>query len=174
MANVDNPHGFVPLKSLGGGDMVSRTYIKASGDAVALGIHDPVTFTGALDTIEQYDQDDPLLGVTLNAGAASTETEHAVVLAFEDTMFEGQEDGVGGAMGTAAEGSGADIIVATANTTNTLNSQCEIDSNTAAASALDLHLYQVAPYIDNDGTLINARWFVLMNDRQYDNATAGI
>ena len=174
MANVDAPHGFDPLKSLGGGDMITRIYTKASGDGVILGIGDLVTLTGALDTIEQYDQDDLVLGSCGSFGAASTETSHPVTLAFEDTLFEAQEDGVGGAMGTAAEGSGVDVIVNGVASATSPNSIMEIDSNTASNAALDLHLYQAAPYIDNDATLTNARWFVLMNDRQYANATAGV
>ncbi len=171
MANADNPHGFIHLKSLGGGDGVVREYIKAAGDGTRLGIGDPVTFTGAVDTVEQYDQDDAVLGVTLNFGAGTTLTNQSVVLAFEDTLFEVQEDVN---MGTAAEGAGADTVTALAANTTTGQSKFEIASSTAAASALDLHLYQVAPYIDNDGTATNARWFVLFNDRQYANAIAGI
>lgn len=176
MANTDNRHGFVALKSLGGGDMVTRVYVKAVGDGVALGQNDLVTFTGALDTIEQYDQDDPVLGSCLNFGAASTATDHHVVLAFGDTLFEAQEDGDGGALGTAEEGASTDVIVngvASDPGTNGV-SIMEIDSSAVAAGARDVHLFQVAPYADNDGTLEFARWFVLMNDRQYDNATAGI
>jgi hypothetical protein len=170
MANVDNPHGFAPLKSLGGGDMVAREYIKAAADGTRLGINDPVTFTGAVDTIEQYDQDDPILGVTLNFGAGTTLTNQSVILAFEDTLFEAQEDAN---MGKAAEGAGANTIAAVAANTTTGHSKFEI-SSTAAAAVRDLHLYQVAPYIDNDGASTNARWFILFNDRQYANAIAGI
>ena len=173
MANTNRPHGFVGLKSLGGGDLVVREYAKAVADTTVIGENDLVTITGALDTVAQYVQDDPVSGSSINFGATALATTHSVVLAFSDTLFEAQEDSDGAAMVAADEGQSADVIVAAANST-TGQSAMEIDSSTVTNQARDVQLFAVAPYVDNTVGSNNARWFVLMNDRRYFNAVAGV
>lgn len=174
MANVDNPMGFIPIFRLDGQPMVSRIYNKAVGDTAALGVGDLVITTSALNTITRGAAGGPFLGVNMNYAAASTASEHAITICDFDTILVAQEDGDGGAIGTAGEGLNAAIIVAVPDSTAGV-SRMEIDSSTAAVdNTLELTLYQVAPYADNDGTLTNARWFVKLNDAQLADLKAGV
>lgn len=176
MANLDNPFGFLPVFRLDGLPMIARVYQKAAADGTALGIGDLVNISGVKNIVTQGSAGGPFLGPTLAYGAASTLTNQPVIVCDKDTVLVAQEDGDGGAMGTAAEGLNVDVIVATCSTV-TGRSQMEIDSSTANTtpdSTLDLLLYQVAPYPDNDGTLTNARWFVTINDSTMADLKAGV
>lgn len=176
MANADNAFGFLPVHRLDGLPSVARVYQKAAADGTALGIGDLVNITGVRNIVTQGAAGGPFLGTNLAYGAASTLTDQPIIICDKDTVLVAQEDGDGGAMGTAAEGLNVDVIVAAASTL-TGRSQMEIDSSTANTTpdyTLDLLLYKVAPYPDNDGTLTNARWFVVINDSTMADLKAGV
>jgi hypothetical protein len=174
MANNDNPHGFTPAVVMGGGEPYVRIYNKAATDATRLGIGDPVDISGALDTITRAAAAATIVGINMGYAPRYTLSTHPVIIPLGKVLFDVQEDGDGGAMGTASEGLTADYVAGDCNAT-TGRSIFEIDSSTKdTTSTHDLHLCQVAPYIDNDGTLTNARWFVLMNNERDYNQIAGV
>ena len=171
MANVDNPHGFNPSGNLHGGEPVIRIYEKDVSDTVVLGVNDLVNVDGSLNGVARAAAGGPFLGATLAFGAASTLTDQPVSIASSFSLYEAQEDGN---IGTAAEALNADIVVANANTTTGI-AQSEINSATeATTNTLDVKLYKVAPYVDNDGTASLARWIVTLNDILFSDLKAGV
>ena len=171
MANVDNPHGFHPIGDLHGGEPVIRNYEKDASDTVVLGVNDLVNIDGSLNGVARAAAGGPFLGATLAFGAASTLTDQPVSIASSHSLYEAQENVN---IGTAAEGLNANITVANANTTTGI-AQSEIDSATeTTTSTLDVKIYQVAPYVDNDGTASFARFFVTLNDILFSDLKAGV
>ena len=174
MANVDNPHGLWPAGSLNGEESYVKIMTKLAAYGTAVGKFDPVVWAGTQNNIARGASAAPILGISLAYSAASTLATHPVQILTNATIAEAQEDGTGGAMGVDAEGYNVNFIVAAANATTGL-SQVEIDSNTAATtSTLDLHLFKVAPFPDNDGTLVNARWLVTFNNVGIEQQTVGV
>ena len=173
MANTDRPSGFTYVSQLKGGDATVRQFIKVVGDGTLIGKGDLVNHTGAQDTIARTAAAGIHLGTNLDFGAALTATNHGVLLAWEDTLFEGQEDSVGGAIAAASEFLNCNAIVANASTLTGISAM-ELDSNTAATtSTLDFKLWAIAPKVGNaQGSF--ARWHLLINDRQMSNHTAGV
>lgn len=170
MANVDNPHGFLPVGSLNGAPPIVRMYDKAAADT-RLGIGDLVNISGALNTISRSAAGGPFLGANLGFGLAAPITTHPIMICNKMVLLEAQESGN---IGTASEGLNANITVADCSLI-TGRSQMEIDSDTeATTNTLDVHIYQVAPYVDNDGTAANARWFVQINDSSIADLKAGV
>lgn len=171
MANTDNPFGFLPVFRLDGGNLgLTRMYVKAAADT-RLGIGDLVNITGAKNTVTRAAAAGPFLGPTLAFGAAADASVQPVLPANKMVVLVCQESGT---IGTAAEGLNANITVADCSTV-TGRSQMELDSDTEdTTNTLDLHIYQVAPYADNDGTLANARWFVQINDSTMADLKAGV
>ena len=171
MANVDNPNGFDPIGNLNGGEPVIRIYEKDASDTVLLGVNDLVNIDGSLNGVARAAAGGPFLGATLAFGAASTLSDQPVSIASSFSLYDAQESGN---IGTAAEGLNANITVANANTTTGI-AQSEIDSDTEAnTSTLDVKLYKVAPYVDNDGTASFSRWFVTLNDILFSDLKAGV
>jgi hypothetical protein len=174
MANSDTPMGFRPVANLTGGGEYVRQHIHAAADNVAIGRFDLVTPTGTADTVEQYDNADPVLGVALNYVALSTLGNVDVMYLNHTSVLEAQEDSVGGAIAAASEGLNCDVIVAAASTTTGL-SQMELDSNTAATtSTLAMRLLQPVPRPENTVAVANCKWFVSPLELHIAEAKAGI
>lgn len=166
--------GFIPVANLTGGGEYIRTHIHAAGDNVAVGKYDLVTPTGAADTVEQYDDNDPVMGVALNYVALSTLGDVSVFHVNHTTLLEGQEDSVGGAIAVVSEGLNCNVIVAAASTTTGL-SQMMIDSSGAATTAtLALRLQRPVPRPGNVVTDNYCRWFVTLNELHIAEGKAGI
>lgn len=88
-----------------------------------------------------------------------------------DTLFEIQEDGIGGAMGTGAIGRNADIIAGTGSTV-TGKSGFLLDSSTlATTNTLQLRVIDTVKRLDNDPTLTLAKWLVSINLHSQLNLT---
>lgn len=177
MANLDAPSGFKPVANLTGGGEYIEKMTHASGDSVAVGRFDLVTPTGAARTVEQYDNADPIWGISLNYVALSVLGYPDVIHVNHTSVLEAQEDSAGGATDTIAlaeEGLNVDIIVAVANTTTGL-SQMELDSNTTATTAsLAMRLLRPVPRPGNTGASANARWFVTPLELDIAEAKAGV
>jgi hypothetical protein len=170
MGNTDNPHGFLPVHVLGGGELYTRIFTKDASDATGIGIGDPVDTDGTLDGVEEQAAAGTITGVSMSYGAISTLSYHPVVIPLGRTVFECQEDANAG---TASEGLTSDFLAGTASTV-TGRSQYEMDSSEVnTTNTHDLRLIQVAPYPDNDGTASYARWFVLFNNERWANQIAG-
>lgn len=173
MANTDAAFGFRYVSQLKGGDPTVRNFIKAAADGTLLGKGDLVNHTGAANTVARTAAAGIHLGTNLVFGAASTLTNHDVLIAWEDTLFEGQEDSDAGAIVAADEFMNANAIIANADTTSGI-SQSEVDSSTSATtSTLDFNLWAIVPRVGNaQGN--QAKWHLLLNDRQMSNLTAGL
>ena len=170
MSNQDNPHGFLPVGSLNGSPDIVRMYVKAAADT-RLGIGDLVNISGALNTVTRSAAAGPFLGPSLAFSTAAAAGTIPVLICNKMKLLEAQESGN---IGTAAEGLNANITVADCSLI-TGRSQMEIDSDTEnTTNTLDVHIYQVAPYVDNDGTFTNARWFVQINDSSVADLKAGV
>lgn len=174
MANVDRPHGFLPVADFGGGGFYTRIMTKDAADTVAIGQNDLVDHDGSADGVAQGAAGGPFLGVARDYGAASTLTSHGVIHLPQSNICEAQEDSVGGAIAAASEGLAANVIVAAADATSGM-SQMEIDSNTAATTAtLDLRLLQPVPAPDNTVASSFARWLVNVQDLRLGDLKAGV
>jgi hypothetical protein len=151
MANTNTPRGFVPLRDAGskphsGG--LEMFYVPAS-DATALYIGDPVIKNGSSDTagvaaviratagaaitgVVQGFMPDGTVNMT-GYRAAST-AAYVLVNTDPDTLYEIQEDGVGGQLAAADIGLNADFIVA-AGSAYTKRSGVMLDTSTKATTA---------------------------------------
>lgn len=90
MANTSNPHGLRPLgRTLSGGFPTVESYQKASGDSQALYIFDAVSRLAGYVSGTSTPGTTLFTGVNLNAGIASTLTDH-LVMTSPDAMFEAQ------------------------------------------------------------------------------------
>jgi hypothetical protein len=189
MANPNNPRGFVPVRNAGsthesGG--VEMFYVPAS-DGTALYIGDPVIRNGSADAagvpgaimataggditgiVEGFVPD----GTTNMAGyrAAST-AAYILVRTDPDTLYEIQEDGVGGTLTAASIGLNADFIVA-AGTAYNKRSGTMLDSSTVNTTAtLPLKIMALAQRPGNDFGA-NAKFWVKINQSTESNAMVG-
>lgn len=173
-ANRDAPFGFRYISNLTGGAERLRTFIHAAADTVAIGRGDLVTVTGAADTVEQYDNNDPVHALALNFVAASALGDVSCVFLNHTSVLEAQEDSVGNSIAAASEGLNVGVTVAAANATTGLSAM-EIDSNTAATtSTLALRLLQPSPRVGNTVATSNALWFVSPLELNIAEAKAGV
>ena len=174
VANRDAPHGFRYAANLTGGGEYIRTMIHAAADNVAIGRGDFVTPTGAANTVEQYDNNDPVWGLALNYVALSTLGNVSTIHLNHTSLLSAQEDSDGGAIAAASEGLNAPVVVGAANTTTGL-SIMEIDSSlVATTSSLGLRLYRPAPFVGNTVAQNNCIWFVTPLELDIAEAKAGV
>lgn len=190
MANANTPRGLVPLRDAGskphsGG--VEMFYVPAS-DGTALYIGDPVIKNGSADTagvagvirataggaitgvVQGFVPD----GTTNMAGyrAAST-AAYVLVNTDPDTLYEIQEDGIGGQLAAADVGLNASFIVGSGSTYSH-RSGCLLDSSTKATTAgLELKIVGLSPRPGNDFGAY-AKFIVKINNSTEANASAGV
>lgn len=196
MANVDHPNGLRPVATLGqpsycghvikcvilGADTTDtfvgdRVKLAGSSDAtgrypavvqgtagatccgVVVGI-EPQTFTNMSSEDNR---------ATYVSGSVTTD-QYVLVDIDPNTLYEVQEDSVGGALTAGSAGLNANIIVGVGDTVSGASAM-EIDSSTAATTAtLDAKLISIVPREDNAlGT--NARWIVKLNNHQFASGT---
>ena len=173
MANTDTPMGFRPIANLTGGDGSLRAMSHPAADGTAIGKWDFVNITGAADVVEQYDNNDPVRGVSLSYVAASTLGQVDVHHINHTTVMECQEDSVGGAIAAASEGLNCQVIVAAANTTTGISAM-EADSSTVATTTtLALRLLQPSPRIGNTVASAYCKWYVTALELDIAEAKAG-
>jgi len=147
MANVNAPFGFRPTMrtGCGGGGSIIPAH-KIAGYATALFMFDAVTHaasgtkpTIAIDAAITAGTT-PVLGVNLIYGAASSATDHIVLLA-KDATFEVQGDGTGsGYLVAAALNKNANMAL-TAGDTKLLRSKHSLsETSIATTNTLDLRI----------------------------------
>lgn len=190
MANTNTPRGFVPLRDAGskptsGG--VEMFYVPAS-DATALYIGDPVVKNGSADAagvaavvmatagaqITGIVQGFLPNGTTDMVGhrAAST-AAYVLVNTDPDTLYEIQEDGVGGQLAAADIGLNADFIVA-APGTGSKRSGTMLDTSTKAGTAtLPLKIMGLSQRPGNEFGAY-AKVLVKINKSTEAHASAGV
>jgi hypothetical protein len=190
MANANNPRGFVPIRNAGstgetGG--VEMFYVPAS-DGTALYIGDPVVRNGSADAagvpaVVMATAGGAITGIVEGfvpngtvdiAGyrAAST-AAYVLVRTDPDTLYEIQEDGVGGQLAAADIGLNADFIVA-AGTAYNKRSGTMLDTSTKATTiTLPLKIMSLAQRPGNDFGAYAKVW-VKINKSTESNATLAI
>lgn len=171
MANKDWPHGLWPLYSLMGGPYGVMKLTKDSGGATAIFRGDVVAreadsfiAPGGTPGTTTYD------GVSLDGGAALTQTDHLVVVD-PYCIFEAQDNGDG--LVVADEGQNVNFEF---NAGNALagNSGHELDGSTHnTTNTLDAKLIRLLPAQDN-APGANARFEVLINKHRRTLGVAGI
>ncbi len=187
MSNSNQPQGLRPVGTLGAAGYVGRVERFYSSDATAIGIGDPVTLTGAGGLtadgvpicirgsvggihagvcvgIELIPTD---LTITFKKASQGT---YLLVDTDPNTIFEIQEDSVGGSIALADGTKDISLILGTVDTV-TGNSKTMIDSSTVAANvALDCLLLRTAKCVDNSYPGTYAKWLVKLNNHQYGPA----
>lgn len=190
MANANTPRGLVPLRDAGsqphnGG--VEMFYVPAS-DATALYIGDPVIKNGSSDAaglagVIMATAGGAITGVVvgfmpngttdiMGYRAAST-AAYVLVNTDPDTLYEIQEDGVGGQLAAADIGLNADFIVAAGSVYNK-RSGTMLDTSTKATTAtLPLKIVGLSQRPGNEFGAY-AKVLVKINKTTEANASVGI
>lgn len=180
MANTNAPFGFTPtMRTLSGAAGSIMSAHKIAGYGTALFIHDVVTHaasgtknTPAIDA-NITPGTTPVLGVNLVYGAASTATDHSIVMA-DGGIFVVQGDGTGSTYLVAASLSKNANIALTAGNTGTFMSKHELsETSIATTNTLDLKvrgLYQTP----NNALGQYAQVYVTFNNIVGANQEAGI
>lgn len=193
MANVNQPMGLRPVGTIGAGGYVGRIekFNVPATDGTAIGIGDPVTLTGAggiaangLPIVKRGTVGGIAIGVcvgvelvptdlTLTYRKAST-AMNILVDTDPMTVYEIQEDSVGGSIALANGTKDCSLILGTVDTT-TGNSKTMLDSSTVAATAtLDCLLLRPAPAVDNTPASSYAKWLVKLNLHQFSSGAISI
>lgn len=192
MANANTPFGLKPVREAGSGvhNGGLNQYFHAAADGTALYIGDPVIKSGSADPSGVY----PSVirataagaitgvvcgflpdGVTNANGYGAASTAYYVLVDDDpDTLFEIQEDGVGGALAIADVGLNADYIVAAGNA-YTKRSGVMLDTSTKATTAgLPLKIVAVTPRPNNEVGSANSKVLVKINLHTEAHGAAGI
>ena len=190
MANSNAPRGLVSVRKFAESGYANalRRYSVPSTYATALYLGDPVIKTGTADA-NGYSEvnaaanggfitgvvvgfEDPA-SMLLGYGAAST-TRAVLVDDNPESLFEIQEDAVGGALAVTAVGLNADLISA-AGSTATRASGWMLDSSTAAVTAtLQVKIIEFQHREDNEIATANAKILVKINKHTELANVAGI
>lgn len=201
MPNVSKAGGLIPVGYLSGANWngKGRVYcIPDTDDTNPYAIGDPVTLAGSADangiptiTLATGGATNQVLG-SIVSGAGSTEyggaygvpqespivipavksrNYYVLVADDPDTIFEIQEDNVGGSVAAASIGLNADLV---SGANNGYVSGWELDSSTVAVGAtLQLKIMRAAPRRDNAlGT--DCKFWVLINLHAFKIGQAGI
>lgn len=189
MANANTPYGFKPVRDAAGkpfNGSLETVFVPAT-DGTALYIGDPVIVAGSADaagvrTVTLATAGGAITGVvqgfmpdgTVNmVGYRAASTAAYVLIASDpDTLFEVQEDAVGGALAAVDVGLNASFIAA-AGSTYTKRSGAMLDTSTKAATAtLELKILGFSQRPDNViGAL--AKVLVKINKHTDSNAVVG-
>lgn len=188
MANTDARVGLKPVGHLLGLDWSARLrkcYIPSTDSTRAMFIGDAVTLAGASDATGRYATVTP-------ATVGATNVIYGVIAAFEpdptdltlmyrkdDTsrycyvifdpyvIYEIQGDSAA-AVASTSVGLNSVLIATHSGDTVTGLSGLELNSSVVAADATyQLHILGAAPYEDNDISLVNAKWHVIINLHGY-------
>lgn len=176
-ANVDRPHGAIPLYRLGGGNISVAYYDLIATNAI-LGIGDFVELlaTGDIDRAEASDVQ--ICGViavakAANAGSGPDGTLNQKVPVYDaaDIVYVMQDNNSTDGVAAADMGNNANFVVADA--VNGI-SQMEIDeASIATTNTLPLKLLRLYRHPDN-AFGANARIEVLLQNHVYSGNLAGI
>lgn len=189
MANTDAAFGFRPINRDGSPyNGATLRAVFAAGDSTATFIGDAVktagTAIGGYPTVAQCAAGDPVLGVVVGFDAdpddlsaqyrkASTQ-RFCKIAPVDNTYFEVQGDGVGGALAITSVGLNANFIVGSGDTTYGVSAM-ELDSSSAATTAtLDLQIVSIVDREDNEIGSANQKIVVKFNDPQSKAGRTGV
>src|ERR1041384_1224299 len=180
MANVNAPFGFRPtMRTTAGAAGTILNAHKIAGYGTALFMNDVVTHaaagtksTVAIDAAITPGTT-PVAGVNLIYGAASTATDHAIVLA-ENALFVAQGDGTGATFLVAASLSkNANLALTAGNTTTKVSKPQISETSIATTNTLDLRVRGLWQSADNVAGQY-ARVYVTFNNLVGSDQKAGI
>lgn len=168
MANVNNPHGFLPVRSVGGGiGQPKISYLDLLVTNAAIGIGDPVTLSSG--DVDRAAASTALCGIAAESKSANTGGKIAV---WADPLqcFEGQtDDGTGtGTTQLLTSGANANIV---AGAPSNGRSIAEIDESTVLTTAT-LPLKIISLYKDPKNAYGEFnRLVVKINNHQFGTGT---
>jgi len=174
MANIDNPHGLRPvMRTLSGGFPATRQFTKDAAEATAIFINDVVQrqadgniAAGGTPGTTLY------LGVALNYGAASQQTDHLVVVA-PDAIFEAQDNADVDGFAAADMGLNCNLEFNAGDALRLISGH-ELDESSAATTAtLDVKLLDKLDVPDNEFGA-NCRVLVVFNKHLLNAGVAGV
>ena len=177
MANIDRPHGAIPLYRMGGGNIsVSYYDLGASNAIIGIGDFMERETTGVIDRAEATDKQ--IVGVSAESAGASSGggidsalSDQIAVYASPDIIYVMQGDGVTDTIAAADLGLNIDFVVA--NAVNGI-SQMELDSDSEADTAtLPLNLIRLYRH-PNNAFGANGRFEVKLNNSVYNGEQLGI
>jgi hypothetical protein len=180
MANANAPFGLRPtMRTLTGGSGTVQPAHKIAGYGTALFVNDAVTHAAA-GTKPTVAIDagitpgtTPVAGVNLIYGAASTATDHDIVMA-ENAIFQVQGDGTGATFLVAASLSkNANLALTAGNTSTKVSKHSLSETSLNTTNTLDLRVRGLFQSPDN-ALGQYARVFVTFNNLVGANQIAGI
>jgi hypothetical protein len=197
MANPNNPRGLLPVQHISGAPYSgpgNKYHVPAAyGTALYLGL--PLVATGASDangvpTVQIATAAGgaytigPMMGITDGGDPATTVTrdmvvyhpastlQYILVADDPDTIFEAQEDSVGGSIAMATAGTKNVDLIAGAGVTATGFSGWMLDSSTVQTTAtLQMRLLRGVERFDNAMASSYAKWLCKINLHSLRNAT---
>ena len=183
MANVNAPFGFRPtMRTTSGATGAIQAVNKLVGYGTALFINDAVTHaassllpTPAVDANITAGST-PVAGVNLIYGAASTATNHTIVLADSGAIFVVQGDGSSGGaspLNAAAMSMNANLVKTAGNTGTKISEHELAESTLATTNTLDLKVRGLWQSADN-ALGQYARVYVTFNNLVGADQKAGI
>lgn len=151
MANVDNPHGLQLCcgRNYDGGEPVVKWFKKVVGYATAIFNGDAVNRVadGSIE-VSATPGTTAYTGVSLNHGAASTLTQHAVVVS-PSSLFEAQDNSDTDGFAEADMGLNVNLELNAGSATTKLSGH-ELDESTATTTnSLDVHMHELFGVPDN-------------------------
>lgn len=192
MPNANTPFGLKPVREAGSGPHNGglNQYFHAAGDATALYIGDPVIKSGTSDASGAYPsvikataagaitgvvQGFVPDGVTNVAGFGAASTAYYLLVSDDpDTLYEIQEDAVGGALAITDVGLNADFINAAPGTGRKLSGTMLDTSTKATTAGLPLKIVAVTPRPNNEVGSANSKVLVKINLHTEAHGAAGI
>jgi hypothetical protein len=173
MANLNNPHGLMPLGiSLSGAPNAIEVYTKVVGTTGAIYRWDAVARLsgGSLASNANLTAGTTLFsGVALNFGATLTATDHHVVIS-PDAMYECQANSTG--LTAADEGLNTNLVLTAGSTTTKLSGNI-LSNSSATTATLDVHLLKLYALVDNVAGAY-ARFEVVFNRHRMANQVVGV
>ena len=177
MANVDNPHGLRPLgRTLEGGQPVIEEFTKDSSEAAAIFAGDAVNreTDGNIEADTATPGTTLYSGVSLNYGAAATETKHLVIIS-PKAVFECQDNADTEGFVTADNGLNVNLEL-NAGVVATQQSGHELDESTFNTTlTLDMHMLKLFA-VPGNAYGKNARVEVVFNTHRmgHEGGAAGV
>jgi hypothetical protein len=172
MANINNPHGLMPLGILiGGGPAMIEEYSKVVGYGTALFRWDAVNRV-ADGSIEASATPGTTLysGVVLDRGAASTATTHHVIVS-PGAIFEAQ-CGVAGLV-AADMGLNGNLLLSAGSATTGASGHIVNTTGVDVTATLDVHLLGLCN-IEGNAFGAYARLEILFNKHRMSPASVGV
>lgn len=190
MSNANTPFGLRPVGTIGSktySGKIEKFYVPST-TSDAIGIGDPVALSGGVHTdgtpkaargtvgaktVGVMVGVLPLYGGDLTVNYRKADTSMYILVETDpQTIYEVQEDSVGGAIALANGTKDIPLVLGTVDTT-TGNSKTMIDSSLVAANvALDCKLLRPVLSPDNTFPLAYSKWLVKLNLHQYGPGAA--